>query len=91
MEPNSKRENPPAKILFVGIAVAASFWVFDAALNTFILKHSYFVGNLLYPEAIELCMRLAIVGMIIGISVYAKRNITRRKRADKELLQSEQE
>lgn len=88
-QPGTKRENPPAKILFIGIAVAASFWVFDAVVDTFIFKEGGFAGNLLYPEAIELWMRLVVVGMIIGISVYAKRTITRRKLVDKELRQSE--
>jgi PAS domain S-box-containing protein len=84
-QPSSKRENPAAKILFLGIAVAASFWFFDAVVDTFIFKEGGFAGNLLFPEAQELWMRLIIVGMIIGISVYAQRNITRRKRAVDEL------
>lgn len=88
-EPEIKRNNIAADIVLTCIIFAASFWVFDAAVDTLMSKDGDFFENLLTPGFIEVWMRLIIVVMIIGISVYARRLITERKHSEKVLKESE--
>ncbi len=83
--PEKKSYKSHAGIILAGILFAAAFWVLGAAVDTFIFMEGDFTGNLLAPASTEVWMRLFVVAMIIGISVYTLYHIAEREMLENEL------
>jgi hypothetical protein len=74
-ESEIKKELPARKILAFGVTIAALYWFFDASVEAFILKEGGFVESILAPEKMEAWMRIMIMGLIIGLSVFARKHV----------------
>ncbi len=77
--------NSARKVLLLGIIIAIIFWFFDAFVDAFIFKGGDIKDLLLTPDLREAWMRLVIMGLIVGMSLYARRHIIELERMRAEL------
>ncbi len=60
------------KIVLMGIGLGAFYWIFESALETFVLHEGNLIERLFNPGLHELWMRSLVVGIIISFSIYLK-------------------
>ncbi len=82
--PEKGPDNIATRIIVIGTLIAACFWVFDSAVDALVFGGEGFLESLLAPEPVELWMRCVVMGMIVGVSVYARHLIRWRRSVDKE-------
>ena len=67
------------QLIFVGIGVAILYWIVESYLDTMILEVD-FTSRLIPEDPNELWMRLLIVGLLVGFSIYVQALISRRRK-----------
>ena len=67
----------------MGIALAAVFWMLEAAVHVLVFCDVGFFEQVFSPEPHEVWMRLTIVAMFIGFGVYSQWIVTARWRAER--------
>jgi PAS domain S-box-containing protein len=78
------------QLIFVGIGVAILYWIVESYLDTMILEVD-FTSRLFPEDPNELWMRLLIVGLLVGFSIYVQALISRRRRAEEALREARDE
>jgi diguanylate cyclase (GGDEF)-like protein len=68
-------EKSARKVLLAGIIIAIVFWFFDATVDAFVFEDGDLRDVLLTPDLKEAWMRLVIMALIVGMSLYARRHI----------------
>ena len=68
---------------------AASYWIFDSIVDTYIFREGDFLTALLTPEPMCLTMRLIILPLIIVFAVITQWIFIKRRRTEEALKQSE--
>lgn len=79
-QPRARR--PPGAMVWIGVALAAIFWVLESAVHFVLFGGHRFV--LLPTGSNELWMRLLICGLLIAFGIYAQVSIQRVERAREE-------
>jgi diguanylate cyclase (GGDEF)-like protein len=74
------------KVLIFGIIIAIVFWFFDATIDALIFKKGGLTDVLLTPDLKEAWMRLVVMALIIGSSLYARKYIIELERMRGELV-----
>lgn len=82
---DKKKKNGDIPIIPLGLGTAAAFWVLEAIVHALILNAEGFIEALLYPDTNELWMRLLIVLIIIGSSLYASSIVKKLKLSESAL------
>jgi len=62
----------------VGILLAIVYWPIEAFVHAILFSEGSFVGNLIYPDAHELWMRMLISVIFIAFGWYAQRGLDRQ-------------
>ena len=86
---DGKAEKPRSvsmgKMIWVGIAFGALFWILESAMQVLVFHKGNLVEAMLTPNPHELWMRSFCVTIVIAFGVYAQFSITERKRAEEAL------
>jgi PAS domain S-box-containing protein len=69
----------------LGLALGAVFWVVDSLVDGLVFRNRSFVDEALKPHGVELWMRLFVLGLLLGFSVFAGFIIAQRRRAEANL------
>jgi PAS domain S-box-containing protein len=75
------------KFLWIGIAAGIFFWVFESFIHVFIFREGKLTGQLFYPDAHEIWMRLFVAGILVLFGTFFQFIIKQRRRAEIELRQ----
>jgi PAS domain S-box-containing protein len=75
------------KILFVSIVIGLSYWVIDSAVDAYIFNEDIFLSQLIAPEVKELWTRLFAMFALVTAGVFAQREINKRTKMEKALLE----
>jgi len=67
--------------LWLGIGLAALFWVIESAIDAYIFHEGTFFQRLVYPDPNEIWMRLFIAIIMIGSGRFAQKSYTQEKEA----------
>lgn len=78
------------KVTWLGIALAAAFWLADAALHAFLMHQGSLATQIYAPEPMIAGMRAFPVLLAVVLGTYAQRTITERQRVEAELRESEE-
>ena len=84
-----KRQVPPRMVL-TGIAIGLIFWAGDALVDAFLFHGNEITHNPLALSTREALFRLLVMLVVIGFSIYWGTVISRQKRSEEKLLESEQ-
>lgn len=79
---NMKRYLTTSKMMLIGLVLGIFFWLLDSAVDSFLYKGSFFLGQLVAPSLPELWMKLFVLFSFIGFGFYAGEIISRAKRAE---------
>ncbi len=82
--------NIPHKTILTGIGLGVIAWIADALMDGFLHHREDVFRILLYPSGPELLRRVFIMLFVVGISVYVGQAISRLKRSEEKLIESEQ-
>jgi len=74
---------------WLGMALAALFWVLDAAVDVWVFRSGSFIECLLTPGPVELWMRVVVVILLVGLGFFAQGAISRIERAERALRQAQ--
>jgi len=89
----AKRKKPATdgtrKIIWVGIGCATFFWILESILHAFVFHKGTFITQILPANPHEIWMRSLVACMFITFGIYAHVIITRRKRVEQALRESE--
>ncbi len=80
----------PRKIVLIGIGLGVIFWIADSIVDAFLFRQNEIELNPFALSAHEALFRSFILLIIIGFSIYAGMVISRLKRSEEKLLESEQ-
>ena len=69
-------------MMLIGLILGIFFWLLDSAVDSFLYKGSFFLGQLVAPSLPELWMKLFVLFSFIGFGFYAGEIISRAKRAE---------
>lgn len=72
VRPNSDTPNKPP-LLIIACLLAASFWIFEAYLDSIFIENVSFTARLLPSEPHELWMRSLVSIILIGFGIYAEK------------------
>ncbi|MEE9614257.1 MAG: diguanylate cyclase [Thermodesulfobacteriota bacterium] len=86
---SAKQKRAASDIIGIGVVAALAFWVFDTAVDTFVFGEGDFLDNMLAPSYSKLWMRFAVVGMMMGMGLYARHLINERRRTEEALRLSD--
>jgi len=78
-------------IIWLGIALAALSWVFEAIVHVFVFQRDNLVKAIFITDTHEISMRLPPMFLIILFSIYAQHIITKRKQAEQLLQKGKEE
>src|SRR5574341_241252 len=84
-----KRYVPP-RMALIGIVIGLIFWAGDALVDAFLFHGDEITLNPLALSTREALFRLLIMLVVIGFSIYWGTVISRQKRSEEKLLESEQ-
>lgn len=73
-------------ILFTGVISGILFWVFDSIIDTYLFNlDETFLQTLLYPEVHELWMRIVVLILLVGVSLFASHLLRKMEHLNIEL------
>ena len=78
----TERKLTDVRLILIGIGLGLLFWVFESAAHVFFFRDTGFLHQLLYPLPHEIWMRLTVVAMFIGFSIYSQMMVSARRRAE---------
>jgi len=76
--------NTTEQLAWMGIGMAAIFWIAESAIHVFVFDEGEFLQQLSQPAAHEVWMRLLVVAMFIGFGIYAQTIVSHRREAEQE-------
>jgi len=80
-----------SRFIWMGIALAAVFWMLEAAVHVLVFCDVGFFEQVFSPEPHEVWMRLTIVAMFIGFGIYSQWIVTARWRAERAAIRANTE
>lgn len=84
-----KTEGQRFSLPLLGVLLTLVFWLLDALLDIYLFRESdNFIDSLLFPDAMELWMRLVISVLIISFAFYASRQLQEQKDISRQLTAS---
>ncbi|MCX9025841.1 MAG: PAS domain S-box protein [Candidatus Methanoperedens sp.] len=78
------------ELIGLSIGLAAIAWVLDSILDSVIFHDGTVLGQILFPTVNEIVVRVLFGFVIIVFGTYTQLNMSRRRRVEKTLLQSEE-
>jgi len=66
----------------MGIGLSMLFWVIESAVHVFFFRDEGFLHQILYAPPHEIWMRLIVVSMFIGFSIYCQMMLRARRQAE---------
>ncbi|HDH98192.1 MAG TPA: PAS domain-containing hybrid sensor histidine kinase/response regulator [Deltaproteobacteria bacterium] len=82
MKGNSANLIITEKLGWIGIGLAAVFWVLESTIHVYIFHDGEFLQQLINPAPHEIWMRLAVISMFIAFSIYAQFIVNKRQQAE---------
>ena len=79
------------RLIWIGVGLAALWWVLEACIHVFVFHDSSLVGQLLRPDQHEWWMRSFVAGLLLTFSVYAQFIVNSRRRAQEAVKQAHAE
>jgi hypothetical protein len=73
-------------LLWVGVLLAAGFWVLEAAIHAFFFYEGTFLQELVPRDTHELYMRLLVCALLAAFGMYAQSAVNRIRKTDRERL-----
>lgn len=70
------------RLILIGIGLGMLFWIFESAAHVFFFRDTGFLYQIFFPLPHEIWMRLAVVGMFIGFSIYSQMMFSARRQAE---------
>ncbi len=78
------------KIILIAIGFAVLYWILDSAVMVLIFHEGSFIEHIFSPDPHHIWMHSIAMSIIIGFGVYAQFAMTKRKRAEETLRESEE-
>jgi two-component system cell cycle sensor histidine kinase/response regulator CckA len=78
---STKRTRITERFVWIGIGLAALWWVLEACIHVFVFHDRTFIGQLLNPDQHEWWMRSFVAGLLLIFSAYAQSIVNSRRRA----------
>ena len=79
----AKQKGIGERLLLIGIALAAVFWMIDAAIQVFIFQHGKIMQQISTPSAHEFWIRSFVGATFVVFALYAQSIVNKRRQAEK--------